>query len=260
MNNIPKNLNIASIIKFYPEELKSLIKNSHSISHIISQLSLQKTNNSARNHIKNFACNHNISLPSYKDYRNSSYNPRYNKEEILKRFVKSDKNYGSSLRSWVLKFNLIKYKCQGENCEMSPSLSWGSRTITLHLDHINGENTDNRLVNLRFLCPNCHSLTETYAGKNKKNIYKNNIVKKCESCHAEILKNSNIYCEECFIKNKKEAKATPLKMSLIYEDLETNSMSYVAKKYFISRETLRKIIKNNIRHEFYPRAHYSDKD
>ena len=42
--------------------------------------------------------------------------------------------------------------------------------LTLQLDHINGINNDNRKENLRFLCPNCHSQTNTFAGKNLKNI------------------------------------------------------------------------------------------
>lgn len=41
----------------------------------------------------------------------------------------------------------------------------------LHFDHINGDNTDNRLENLRFLCPNCHSQTETFCAKNFKGQY-----------------------------------------------------------------------------------------
>ncbi|MGH7660947.1 MAG: HNH endonuclease [Vulcanimicrobiaceae bacterium] len=38
----------------------------------------------------------------------------------------------------------------------------------LHIDHLNGANNDHRLENLRLLCPNCHSQTSTYCGRNKR--------------------------------------------------------------------------------------------
>lgn len=57
-----------------------------------------------------------------------------------------------------------KYRC--EECDLSDL--WNSRLLSLHLDHKNGNNRDHRLENLRFLCPNCHSQTETYCGKNKR--------------------------------------------------------------------------------------------
>lgn len=43
---------------------------------------------------------------------------------------------------------------------------WNNQPVPIQIDHINGEHTDNRIENLRFLCPNCHAQTDTYAGKN----------------------------------------------------------------------------------------------
>ena len=69
----------------------------------------------------------------------------------------------SSLKKRVLKNNLIEYKCA--ICGIS---EWMNKKLILQLDHINGDNRDNRISNLRLLCPNCHSQTETYCKKNKK--------------------------------------------------------------------------------------------
>lgn len=49
---------------------------------------------------------------------------------------------------------------------------WNGMPLTLHLDHINGINNDHRISNLQLLCPNCHSQTPTYAGKNKRKNFK----------------------------------------------------------------------------------------
>lgn len=43
---------------------------------------------------------------------------------------------------------------------------WNNKTLTLQIDHINGDSLDNRKENLRFLCPNCHSQTENFGIKN----------------------------------------------------------------------------------------------
>jgi|SRR5271157_2697029 len=47
---------------------------------------------------------------------------------------------------------------------------WSGKPLRFHVDHENGDNTDCRKENLRKLCPNCHSQTETYCGRNKKHL------------------------------------------------------------------------------------------
>jgi len=65
------------------------------------------------------------------------------------------------LKNKLLKLKLLVYKCY--ICNIN---DWNGKYLVLQLDHINGHKLDNRLNNLRLLCPNCHSQTETFCGKN----------------------------------------------------------------------------------------------
>jgi rubrerythrin len=51
-----------------------------------------------------------------------------------------------------------------EICGLLPE--WNGKILTLQLDHKNGNGLDDREENLRFVCPNCHSQTETFCGRN----------------------------------------------------------------------------------------------
>ena len=53
-------------------------------------------------------------------------------------------------------------------CGLKPI--WNGKPLRFHIDHENGDHTDCRKENLRKLCPNCHSQTETYCGRNKKHL------------------------------------------------------------------------------------------
>ena len=53
------------------------------------------------------------------------------------------------------------------DCSVCGISEWCGRALVLHLDHINGVNNDNQLSNLRLLCPNCHSQTDTYCNRKR---------------------------------------------------------------------------------------------
>lgn len=61
---------------------------------------------------------------------------------------------------------LIEAGLMTRTCSCCRLSKWLGEQIPLELDHINGVHDDNRLGNLRLLCPNCHSLTPTYRGRN----------------------------------------------------------------------------------------------
>lgn len=57
---------------------------------------------------------------------------------------------------------------RGNRCEKCGNTEWLGEKIPLEVHHINGIHIDNRLDNLQLLCPNCHSMTESWKGKNLK--------------------------------------------------------------------------------------------
>jgi hypothetical protein len=83
----------------------------------------------------------------------------------LEEILVEDSSYVSTnnLRKRLLAEGIFEHRCI--SCGLA---DWLERPIPLEIDHINGDRRDNRLDNLRMLCPNCHALTTTYRGKNKK--------------------------------------------------------------------------------------------
>jgi hypothetical protein len=71
-------------------------------------------------------------------------------------------------QTFKLRNRLIKEEILAYECSICKIYKWNENSISLHLDHIDGDSSNHSLENLRLLCPNCHSQTDTWCGKNKK--------------------------------------------------------------------------------------------
>lgn len=69
-----------------------------------------------------------------------------------------------------IKRRLLELGLLSEQCCRCGLVEWRGRPLMIHLDHINGIPSDWRLENLRMLCPNCHSQTPTFSGRNVKRV------------------------------------------------------------------------------------------
>lgn len=151
------------IYKLSDEQFVELLKKSSTISEVLFKLGYTVKGNSwGYSQVKRRMDDLNLDYSIFKGKSaviktNKLNNVR--KEDILKENCKHQRTV---LRRYIIKNNLIPYKCAICGCT-----EWQGKTLSLELDHINGVNNDNRLENLRFLCPNCHSQTSTYGSRNQ---------------------------------------------------------------------------------------------
>lgn len=151
------------IYKLSDEQFVELLKKSSTISEVLFKLGYTVKGNSwGYSHVKRRMDDLNLDYSIFKGKSAVMKITKLNnvkKEDILKENCRHQRTV---LRRYVIKNNLIPYKCAICGCT-----EWQGKTLSLELDHINGVNNDNRLENLRFLCPNCHSQTSTYGSRNQ---------------------------------------------------------------------------------------------
>ena len=157
----------------------------------------------------------------------------------LKELFSIDGNYDTTtVKKRIISENIIPYECS--NCHIN---TWDNKPLSLQLDHINGINYDHRLENLRFLCPNCHSQTNTFCGKNN-SIIPGKTVNDKVLCDCGNTKNYySITCKSCADKKPKGNKIVcPNNIDLI-KMINDSSYVQVGKLLGVSDKAVSKRIK-----------------
>lgn len=150
----------------------------------------------------------------------------------------------------------IKYECS--ICGQEPV--WNKKPLTFHVDHIDGDSLNNTSDNLRFLCPNCHTQTDSYArpktSKSTKskpynsrtaaamNISINNNEKYC-TCGKPISPKA-FRCKSCAVKyNTNRQKIEWPATQVLQKMVDETSYSNVARQLGVSDNSVRKRLKNH---------------
>lgn len=142
------------------EDFKKIIQQSNTYSDCLRALGLNTKGGSSTDILKRRIKELDCSTEHFNQKNKQSYQARYTLDEIL--VENSSYSNIASLKRRLINENRLQYKCA--ICGLT---DWLNKPISLQLDHINGINNDHRITNLRFLCPNCHSQTDTFGGKNK---------------------------------------------------------------------------------------------
>jgi 5-methylcytosine-specific restriction endonuclease McrA len=106
-----------------------------------------------------------LQLGCYKTNQSGIGFPKSFKEKVsLQEILQGKHPY---FQTYKLKIRLLKSNMLVNQCAMCGINDWNGKSINLELDHIDGNRQNHTLRNLRLLCPNCHSQTDTYRAKNK---------------------------------------------------------------------------------------------
>lgn len=248
---LTNNFDIAKFPKLHAEnsvfnnklKLSEVVKNSFSYTQVIQNF----VNKVAAGHyitLKRYIKKFELDISHFSPYRLGKSNKQIINEQM---FISNSLASSRTVRLRLIKDNLIPYKCKCGN-----EGEWQGQTMTLQLDHKNGDRTDQRLENLEFLCPNCHSLTVTWGSRNKISNKRTVEVKKEE----KLLRNKNNLKT---IKVKKIEDSKELILNTIYQydnlteilvklNLTKNTLNYNGLKNFLEANKTPEVI------EFLKRA------
>ena len=150
--------------------LEELCANSYSYAEVLKKAGRKQSGGNQEN-LKKKICEYQIDVTHFTGQRwydspekmcnlSGMIQEKYSLEQV---FCRNSPVTQKMLRGYVERHNLLEYRCVTCGCDGN----WQGGLISLEIDHVDGDCTNNEMSNLRYLCPNCHALTATYRGRNK---------------------------------------------------------------------------------------------
>lgn len=220
----------ARVDNFSEEELREIVKNSHSLREVLTGLGYTTVNGSNHKTVKSRLEKYNIDTSHF----TSVSGIERTRENV---FMENSTASQATLRRWYEK-EPIQYICT--ICGQEPF--WKGKPLTLILDHINGYNNDNRLENLRWVCPNCNQQLDT-TGHSKLHTERNkkaNIQNFCIDCGIEISAKAK-RCAKCQLENQKiPLSEMPITREELKTLIRTTPFTQIATQFSVTDNAIRK--------------------
>lgn len=217
---------MALIDKYTKEELVQIVQQSSSLKEVIDKLGYSTHSGSNNKTVKARLNEYNIDTS------------HFTMGNIIKRnennvFINNSTASQQTLRRWYVKGQYTPYECS--ICGQQPF--WQGKPLTLILDHINGENHNNELSNLRWVCPNCNQQLDTTGYRQMRAEKKLEKKYYCITCGKEIQRNSE-RCSECFALSRRivnRPSREELKTKIRYQTFTSIGQEYGVSDKAISK-------------------------
>lgn len=156
-------------------------------------------------------------------------------------FCKNSTYSNQYLKQYILKNDLLPYKCANAGCPTNLYCKdglWCGQPLPLDLDHIDGDKHNNEWNNLRILCKICHGQTDTYCAKNAK-LRKINPIRCCIDCGKQVKKKNSTRCKNCNVRGVAAQGLMRLTKEALQELIDKYSMEEIRVMFKITPETVK---------------------
>lgn len=150
---------MAIVDNYSVEKLQEIVSNSRNLQEVLKKLGYSSVSGANRKTVQSRLDKYNISTDHFS--KGVSNGIKRTPENV---FVKDSDATQAVLRRLYIKGNYTPYVCS--ICGQEPF--WNGKDLSLTLDHIDGDNTNDVLENLRWVCPNCDRQLDTFGSKNRR--------------------------------------------------------------------------------------------